>query len=84
MSDITVPSASVSEEGPSLSAILSSVVHQDLKSSSLLVVRLYDTVKAVKVHKVNIRSSKHVSLLKYCTRVGYPTLLVNAISYSPQ
>src|SRR6266403_831825 len=63
---------------------ISSVVHRDLIPSSLLVVRLYDTVNAIKVHKVNIRSSNNVSLLKHCIRVGYPTLLVNAISYSPQ
>ena len=36
---------------------VSLVVYQDLKSLSLLVVRLYDTVKAVKVHKVNIQPS---------------------------
>jgi hypothetical protein len=36
---------------------VSFVVHQDLKSFSLLVVRIYDTVKAVKVHKVNIQPS---------------------------
>jgi hypothetical protein len=34
---------------------VSSVVQQDLKSSPLLVVRIYGTVKAVKVHKVDTK-----------------------------
>jgi hypothetical protein len=42
---------------------LSFVVHQDLKSSSSLVVKLYDTVKAVKICKVFIQLFSHPAYL---------------------
>jgi len=56
MSGMVLPSAGVSN-GPSLGAIISFVVHQDLKSSSLLVARAYDAYNAVGINKVNIQLS---------------------------
>ena len=54
---IVVPSAGVAE-GPNICMCdhVSAVVHRDLKSSSLPVVRFHDAVNAVKVHKVSIWS----------------------------